>query len=243
MESGDTRKHLKVALAGNPNSGKTTLFNTITGAHHKVGNYPGVTVERREGCRIRGNREYRFVDLPGIYSLTAYSMDEVVARDFLLDEKPDVIVDVLDSTNLERHLYLCLQFQELGIPVVGALNMSDEAEAKGITVMRKLLSADTRPAHGQDRRSQGQRCGRAAGCDRSVIVDGRLLSDRFIPVWRRSGVQAGELDSLIRADQVFATRFPSRWLAVKLLEKDANAMDRLRAHPKAGTIRRDGSGG
>jgi len=134
------RKELRIALAGNPNSGKTTLFNALTGSHHKVGNYPGVTVEKKEGQRIRGEREYHFIDLPGIYSLTAYSIDEVVARDFLLDEKPDVIVDVLDSTNLERHLYLCLQFQELGIPVIGALNMTDEAEAKGIRVDSEELS-------------------------------------------------------------------------------------------------------
>ena len=132
---------IKVALAGNPNAGKTTIFNALTGAHHKVGNYPGVTVEKREGSRTRQGRRYDIVDLPGIYSLTAYSIDEVVARDFLLDHKPDVIVDVMDSTNLARHLYLCLQFQELGIPVIGALNMSDEAEAKGIKIDEKALGA------------------------------------------------------------------------------------------------------
>ncbi|MFZ3111119.1 MAG: FeoB small GTPase domain-containing protein, partial [Rectinemataceae bacterium] len=123
-------KTIRVALAGNPNAGKTSLFNAITGAHHKVGNYPGVTVEKREGLHEYRNVQFRFIDLPGIYSLTAYSLDEVVTRDFLLEEKPDIVIDVLDSTNLERNLYLCLQFQELGIPVVGALNMTDEAETK-----------------------------------------------------------------------------------------------------------------
>ncbi|MDX9957384.1 MAG: ferrous iron transport protein B [Spirochaetia bacterium] len=230
-----TRQALKVALAGNPNSGKTTLFNTITGAHHKVGNYPGVTVERREGSRIRGNREYRFVDLPGIYSLTAYSMDEVVARDFLLDEKPDVIVDVLDSTNLERHLYLCLQFQELGIPVVGALNMTDEAEAKGITVDGLALSTVLGLPMVKTVGPKG------SGVDQlldaiDAIVDGRLVSDRFIQYGDEVESRLAELDSLIRADEAFAARFPSRWLAVKLLEKDANAMDRLRSHPQATAI-------
>jgi ferrous iron transport protein B len=132
---------LRIALAGNPNSGKTTLFNALTGAHHQVGNYPGVTVEKREGTRMRGGRTYHFTDLPGIYSLTAYSLDEVVTRDFILDERPDLIVDVLDSTNLERNLYLCLQMQELGIPVAGALNMSDEAEARGISIDDRQLSA------------------------------------------------------------------------------------------------------
>ncbi len=88
-------KELRIALAGNPNSGKTTFVNTLTGAHHKVGNYPGVTVEKREGTRMEGGKAYHFIDLPGIYSLTAYSLDEVVARDFILDEKPDLIVDVM----------------------------------------------------------------------------------------------------------------------------------------------------
>ncbi|MFH2114256.1 MAG: ferrous iron transport protein B, partial [Spirochaetota bacterium] len=205
-------------------------------AHHKVGNYPGVTVERREGSRTRGNREYRFVDLPGIYSLTAYSMDEVVARDFLLDEKPDVIVDVLDSTNLERHLYLCLQFQELGIPVVGALNMSDEAEAKGITVDDKALST----VLGLPMvKTVGTRGG---GVDElldaiDTMVEGRLVSDRFILYGDEVESRLTELDSWIRTDGAFAARFPSRWLAVKLLEKDTNAMDRLKAHPRADAIR------
>jgi ferrous iron transport protein B len=131
---------INVALAGNPNAGKTTLFNALTGAHQRVGNYPGVTVEKREGSRVSHGGEMRLVDLPGTYSLTAYSMDEVIARDFVIEEKPDVVVSVMDSTNLERHLYLCLQFQELGIPVVGALNMSDEAEANGIFIEADKLS-------------------------------------------------------------------------------------------------------
>ncbi|HPM73437.1 MAG TPA: FeoB small GTPase domain-containing protein, partial [Spirochaetales bacterium] len=137
--SAGAKGDLRIALAGNPNAGKTTIFNALTGAHHKVGNYPGVTVEKREGSRSRNGRRYDITDLPGIYSLTAYSIDEVVTRDFLLDHRPDIIVDVMDSTNLSRHLYLCLQFQELGIPVIGALNMSDEAAAKGIRIDEKAL--------------------------------------------------------------------------------------------------------
>jgi ferrous iron transport protein B len=236
MNMAPTKKRtLKVALAGNPNSGKTTLFNTLTGAHHKVGNYPGVTVERREGVRTRGQRDYRFVDLPGIYSLTAYSLDEVVARDFLLDEKPDVIVDVLDSTNLERHLYLCLQFQELGIPVVGALNMSDEAEAKGITVDDKSLSTVLGLPMVKTVGPRG------SGVDElldaiDAVVEGRQVSDRFIQYGDEVESRLLALDTLIKADKNFAARFPSRWLAVKLLEKDANAMDRLKSHAQAETI-------
>lgn len=228
-----SKKILRIALAGNPNSGKTTLFNALTGAHHKVGNYPGVTVEKREGSRTRGDREYRFIDLPGIYSLTAYSMDEVVTRDFLLDERPDLIVDVLDSTNLERHLYLCLQFQELGIPVVGALNMSDEADAKGIRVDEKALSAVLGIPMTKTVGTKGggvdalldlidamsEAGPEAARATARSIQYGAEIEDRLAPI-----------EKAIRADAEFAARFPVRWLAVKLIEKDAHAFEKLKAH-------------
>ena len=113
---GALSRTINVALAGNPNAGKTTLFNALTGAHQKVGNYPGVTVEKREGSRAFHGGEMRLVDLPGTYSLTAYSMDEVIARDFVIEEKPDVVVSVMDSTNLERHLYLCSPVPGIGNP-------------------------------------------------------------------------------------------------------------------------------
>lgn len=228
-------KLLKVALAGNPNSGKTTMFNALTGAHHKVGNYPGVTVEKREGSRMRKGREYRFVDLPGIYSLTAYSMDEVVTRDFLLEEKPDLIVDVLDSTNLERHLYLCLQFQELGIPVVGALNMTDEAEEKGLHIDEKALG-----------KVLGLPMVKTVG-PKSEGVDALLDAidavaaaggegDHRIHYGAEVEQRLGPLEAAIAADGDFAARFPPRWLAIKLLEKDANATERLASHRDGAAI-------
>ncbi|GHV90710.1 ferrous iron transport protein B [Spirochaetia bacterium] len=225
---------LTIALAGNPNSGKTTLFNAITGAHHKVGNYPGVTVEKREGIRVRGDKQYRFIDLPGIYSLTAYSIDEVVARDFILDEKPDIIVDVLDSTNLERNLYLCLQFQELGIPVIGALNMSDEAEAKGILIDDKNLST-----------TLGIPLVKTIG-PRSIGIDALLdaIDASVIAPPDSHSIHYGDeiesklaiLEKLISADKEFSARYPVRWLAVKLLEKDSNACERLKEHAGAAQI-------
>jgi ferrous iron transport protein B len=229
------KRKLRIALAGNPNSGKTTLFNALTGAHHKVGNYPGVTVEKREGIRVRGSRRYHFIDLPGIYSLTAYSIDEVVARDFILDEKPDLIVDVLDSTNLERNLYLCLQFQELGIPVIGALNMSDEADAKGIRIDEKNLSATLGIPLIKTVGPRGTGTEDLLDCiDRTVSgqVSGRMISyrDEIEP-------KLEALQRLIAADPVFAARYPSRWLAVKLLEKDANAYRRLKEHTGAAAIK------
>ena len=122
---------ITLALAGNPNAGKTSLFNMLTGQSQHVGNYPGVTVEKKVGTIRYQGYDLEFTDLPGTYSLSAYSIEEVVARDFVLKEKPDIIIDVLDSTNIERNLYLCLQFQELGVPIIGALNMADELEKHG----------------------------------------------------------------------------------------------------------------
>ena len=116
-------KAIKIALAGNPNCGKTTVFNNLTGARQHVGNYPGVTVERKEGHKRFAGIDMLFLDLPGTYSLTARSLDEVVARNTIINERPDVIVNVQDASNLERNLYLTAQLVELGQPVVIALNM------------------------------------------------------------------------------------------------------------------------
>ena len=131
---------LKVAIAGNPNCGKTTIFNALTGANYKVANYPGVTVERREKDIVYNGYTYDLIDLPGVYSLSAYSQDEVVACDVLLNEKPDFIIDVIDATNLERNLYLTLQLIELGIPVVCVLNMYEFAEKNGVKINEKILT-------------------------------------------------------------------------------------------------------
>ncbi|MFW5906665.1 MAG: ferrous iron transport protein B, partial [Desulfobia sp.] len=132
---------VKVALAGNPNSGKSTLFNTLTGARQQVGNYPGVTVEKKEGLCRQGDEKIHVVDLPGTYSLTANSLEEVVARDFLVTEEPQVVVNIVDASNLERHLFLTCQFLEMGIPVVLALNMIDVARDRGIEIKAERLSA------------------------------------------------------------------------------------------------------
>ena len=138
VPSNDTK--LKVAIAGNPNCGKTTIFNALTGANYKVANYPGVTVERREKDIVYNGYTYDLIDLPGVYSLSAYSQDEVVACDVLLNEKPDFIIDVIDATNLERNLYLTLQLIELGIPIVCVLNMYEFAEKNGVKINEKILT-------------------------------------------------------------------------------------------------------
>ena len=117
-------KQIKIALAGNPNSGKTTLFNALTGSNQFVGNWPGVTVEKKEG-KLKDYEGVIVTDLPGIYSLSPYTLEEVVARDYLIEERPDAILNIVDGTNLERNLYLTTQLIEIGIPIVVAINMMD----------------------------------------------------------------------------------------------------------------------
>ena len=130
---------VKIALAGNPNCGKTTLFNALTGSNQFVGNWPGVTVEKKEG-RWKEDREIVIVDLPGIYSLSPYTLEEVVARNYLIQERPDAILNIVDGTNIERNLYLSTQLTELGIPVVMAVNMIDILERNGDIVHINKLS-------------------------------------------------------------------------------------------------------
>ena len=130
---------IKIALAGNPNSGKTTLFNALTGSNQYVGNWPGVTVEKKEG-KLKTNKEVTITDLPGIYSLSPYTLEEVVARNYILDEKPDAVLNIIDGTNLERNLYLTTQILELGIPVVAAVNMMDVVRKNGNVVKTDALS-------------------------------------------------------------------------------------------------------
>ena len=130
---------IKIALAGNPNCGKTTLFNTLTGSNQYVGNWPGVTVEKKEG-RLIGDDEIVIVDLPGIYSMSPYTQEEVVARNFLIKERPDAILNIVDGTNLERNLYLTSQLLEVGIPLVIAINMMDVVKKNGDKINTEILS-------------------------------------------------------------------------------------------------------
>ncbi|KPK47487.1 MAG: iron transporter FeoB [Dehalococcoidia bacterium SM23_28_2] len=129
-----------IALAGNPNSGKSTIFNSLTGGRQHVGNWPGKTVEKKEGIWRHDGRDIRVVDLPGTYSLAAYSLEEVIARDYIVHERPQVVVSVVDAANLERNLYLAVQILELGADLVIALNMSDTAESRGYKIDIAKLS-------------------------------------------------------------------------------------------------------
>ena len=132
---------IKIALAGNPNSGKTTMFNDLTGSNQYVGNWPGVTVEKKEG-KLKGNKDVIIQDLPGIYSLSPYTLEEVVARNYLVNEKPDAIINIVDGTNIERNLYLTTQLIELGIPVVVAVNMMDLVRKNGDQINTQKLASE-----------------------------------------------------------------------------------------------------
>ena len=128
-------KQIKIALAGNPNCGKTTLFNALTGSNQFVGNWPGVTVEKKEGKAMYKSQEFKLIDLPGIYSLTSYTMEETVSRQFILSDEVDVIINVVDASSLERNLYLTMQLIELKKPVILALNMMDIVEERGMELV------------------------------------------------------------------------------------------------------------
>lgn len=208
-----------VALAGNPNSGKTTIFNNITGARQHVGNYPGVTVERREGFRRFQGQDMVVIDLPGTYSLTANSMDEVVARNVIIDEKPDLIVNVLDASNLERNLYLAVQLLELERPMVLALNMTDVAEQAGIKLDEKSLQRRF------DIPVVGLIGSRNQGTD-SLLQAVVAVSEKheFKPFSLDYGakIEAAIRQMMDLLAGLDGLKYPLRWLAIKLMENDAD---------------------
>lgn len=221
-----TENKIRVALTGNPNVGKTTVFNAITGARQKVGNWPGVTVEKKVGIKEYEEHVLEIVDLPGTYSLTAYSADEVVARDYILEEKPDVVVQVLDSTNLERNLYLSTQLLEIGTNLVLALNMTDLAEKRGdeidIFKFEKLLGVTvirTTANH-------------AAGInDLLDAVISKSSSGNSLPheiaYGKKIEDQIHNLEKILDEDRDLKGKYPSRWLSIKLLEGDENVHSKL----------------
>ena len=224
----------RIALAGNPNAGKSTIFNALTGAHQHVGNWPGKTVEKKEGtCRCNGV-EMEVVDLPGTYSLTAYSLEEVIARDFIIDTQPDVVVTVVDASNLERNLYLTLQILELGAPVVVALNMSDMAEGRGLEIDRDKLSRALQSPVIRTVASKGEGIEQII---KAVIKTGEGITTHDLAYTRRQGFvidygrdvekEIASLEEVMDEAQDVRGHFPTRWLAIKLLEQDADILAKL----------------
>ena len=216
-------KRLTIALAGNPNSGKTTVFNAITGARQHVGNYPGVTVEKKTGSTTHGDVRLDVVDLPGTYSLTAYSIEEVVSRNFLLDEKPDVVVDIVDSSNLERNLYLATQLMELGVPLVLAFNMSDVAASRGYNIDEEKLSELLGVPIVNTVGHKGK--GISELLDAALVVAGKTASKQRYPNY--GGEIEPHLLQLTELVEQKCSRQRSRWFAIKLLENDAETIKRL----------------
>ncbi len=218
---------LTIALAGNPNAGKSTLFNALTGSRQHVGNWPGKTVEKKEGQLVVDGQEVVLVDLPGTYSLNAYSLEEVIARNFIIEDHPDAVVCVVDSANLERNLYLVVQIMEIGVPVVLALNMQDVAHSRGISIHK-------------DRISQGlggipviETVGnRDLGLDDLRRAIARLSVDAHRPNALRVSLpdvlesHIAALRRLIETDPSLQT-YPAEWLALKLLENDPELVERI----------------
>jgi ferrous iron transport protein B len=222
-------KKITVALAGNPNSGKTTIFNMLTGARQHVGNYPGVTVEKKEGRCIHGEYEITFVDLPGTYSLTAFSVEELIARNFIIEEKPDVVVDIIDSSNIERNLYLATQLMEMKVPLVLDFNMSDIALQKGLVFdvpqLSRLLDAPIVRTVGNKEK------GKAALLD-AVVQTARTTKPRHrhnLYYGQEIEEELAKMETLIdRNEPQLAEKYDVRWLAVKLLENDKDIHVKLR---------------
>ena len=217
---------IKIALAGNPNCGKTTLFNALTGANQFVGNWPGVTVEKKEG-KLKGHKDVVIMDLPGIYSLSPYTLEEVVARNYLIGEKPDAIINIIDGTNIERNLYLSTQIIELGIPVVMAVNMMDLVAKNGDNINIKAL-------------------GDALGCE---VVEISALKGTGVKKAAEKAVAAAQQkkavdrvhafaqdveDTIATVEDKLGNSVPEaqkRFFAIKLLEKDSKISEQLTTTP------------
>jgi ferrous iron transport protein B len=231
------KQNITIALAGNPNCGKTTIFNNLTGARQKVGNWPGVTVEKKEGRLVHGDYNLRVVDLPGTYSLTPFSIEEITARDFIIEEAPDIVINIIDASNLERSLFLALQIRELGRPVLFVLNMADMAEVKGIKIDEKKLSAllDLPVVFTVGNKNRGT----------DILIEAAIkevksfhLQNNFRTI--RYGKEVEEsiskIESQLKSAGIEDKDVMVRWKAIKLLEDDQIIKEKISKLPqKKGT--------
>jgi len=227
-------KEVTIAIMGNPNSGKTTIFNNLTGARQRVGNWPGVTVEKKEGMAVFNGYSIRVIDLPGTYSLTAYSLEEIIARDYIIEAKPDVVVDVIDASNLERNLYLATQLIDLGVKLVFALNMTDVAKSRGFVTDHEKLSL----LMGVPFVSTVGTKNRGTPELLETII--RVAEDRE-SVARHIHINYGveleeeieKLQELIGTGSTFLDKHHSRWLGIKLLENDEEVIKQIESRSAA----------
>ena len=225
-------KIITIALAGNPNAGKTSLFNQLTGARAHVGNYPGVTVEKKTGRLEHKGAVIEVVDLPGTYSLTAYSLEELVARRYIIEERPDLVVDVADAANLERNLYLAVQFMEIGVPVVLALNMMDLAEHRGLKIdvekLSELLGVEVVPTVARGGKGMNElldavvrTAERKYNWEPKRLRYGRDLDDKITEICR-----------ILDESDFDAGLMHPRWLAIKALEGDSEVLGVIEKYPE-----------
>lgn len=217
---------IKIALAGNPNCGKTTLFNALTGSNQFVGNWPGVTVEKKEG-KLKGHKDVTIVDLPGIYSLSPYTLEEVVARNYLIGERPDAILNIVDGTNIERNLYLSTQLMELGIPVIMAVNMMDVLEKNGDKIHIDKLSKNLGCEVVEISALKGNGVQKAA--EKAVSIANR--NNNTIPVHKFADQIESVLESIEDKIGAEVAEEQRRFFAIKLLEKDDKITEQMKQVP------------
>ena len=212
---------IKIALAGNPNCGKTTLFNALTGSNQFVGNWPGVTVEKKEG-KLKKHKDVTIMDLPGIYSLSPYTLEEVVARNYLVGERPDAILNIIDGTNLERNLYLTTQLTELGIPVVVAINMIDLVKKNGDSINIDELSRQLGCKVVEISALKGTGIMEAA--EAAIKAAG---STKTVPMHSFNGVVEHAIAHIEEAALNDMPENQQRWYAIKIFESDEKVLEKL----------------
>ena len=213
---------IRIALAGNPNAGKTTLFNALTGSNQFVGNWPGVTVEKKEG-RLKGHKDVIITDLPGIYSLSPYTLEEVVARNYLIGERPDAILNIIDGTNLERNLYLTTQLVELGIPVVCAVNMMDVVRKNGDKINIEQLSAELGCKVVEISALKGTGIHEAS----TAAIEAARSGGKTVPKHRFCGCVEHAVAHIEEAALHDISEEQQRWYAIKIFERDEKVLEML----------------
>ncbi len=217
---------IKVALIGNPNVGKSLIFNNLTGGRSHIGNWPGKTVEKKEGRCIYNGVEMEIIDLPGVYSLTAQSIDELIARDYIIEEKPDIVIDIVDASNLERNLYLTLQLIELEVKLILVLNKMDIAENLGYNIDVEALSKKLGIPIVTTIATEGK------GMDELK----KIIAESIHREWKAKKISYGreidelifKFEKLIAVERQFSTKYPTRWLAIKILERDEDILKKIK---------------
>jgi ferrous iron transport protein B len=220
---------IKIGLAGNPNCGKTTMFNELTGSSQYVGNWPGVTVEKKGG-KLRGNKDVEIVDLPGVYSLSPYTLEEVVTRNFMLNDSPDAVINIVDASNIERNLYLTTQILEMGIPTVVALNMMDIVEKNGDKIDADKLSKTLGCPVVTTSALKGN--GVKLAAEKAIEVAKAKNKSDFVLPYSQEANEAFEKIEEIISSNISVQGIEKRWLAVKLFERDENVIEKLNISKK-----------